>query len=239
MWAQIKTELYKICRQPLFIGFLVFPILLFIYEMSLPERLTERINAWQEFFNLDHSAALYSYLMAKISIFNLIMLVLVCFQYVRMEQRNSCMNALFTLPFKTNTIYFAKVTVLGGIVLLNNLIIFATLSFAVLFSKAYAIPSWVHFLYYSAGCIMLACFHYTLANLTRNIIYYLLIFISLFAASNILKIPFSPYSYCNGFMVGYTKTPVTACFLLVTPFYAVLFTILGYATFKRSNLWQK
>lgn len=239
MWAQIKTELYKVCRQPLFISFLVFPMLLFVYEMSLPERLMERINAWQEFFNLDHSAALYSYLMAKISIFNLILLVMVCFQYVRMEQRNSCTNALFTLPLKTKTIYFAKITILGGIVLLNNLIIFATLSSAILFTKAYAIPSFVHFLYYSAGCIMLVCFHYTLANLTRNIIYYLLIFISLFAASNILESPFWPYSYWNGFIAGYTKTPVTACFFWVTPVYAVLFTILGYATFKRINLWKK
>ncbi|MEG0519447.1 MAG: ABC transporter permease [Bacteroidales bacterium] len=158
MWAQIKTEAYKVCRQPLIIIFLALPILLFVYEVSFPERLMERANLWQEFFNLGHSAALYSYLMAKISIFNLILLVLFCFQYVRMEQQNSCTNALFTLPVKTGTVYFAKVTALWGVVLLNNLIIFATLSTAVLFGKADTIPSSLPFLYYSAGCIMLCIF---------------------------------------------------------------------------------
>ncbi|MEF9987322.1 MAG: ABC transporter permease [Bacteroidales bacterium] len=238
MWAQIKTEAYKVCHQPLIIIFLALPILLFVYEVSFSERLMERANLWQEFFNLGHSAALYSYLMAKISIFNLILLVLFCFQYVRMEQQNSCTNALFTLPVKTGTVYFAKVTALWVVVLLNNLIIFATLSTAVLFGKADTIPSSLPFLYYSAGCIMLASFHYTLANLTRNLIYYLFIFIALYAASFLLESPFLPHSYCNGFVTGYpeTGTRLVVYFLWVTPVYTVFFTILGYVTFKRINL---
>lgn len=239
MWSQIKTELYKICRQPLFIIFLVLPILLFVYEISFSKRLMERANAWQEFFNLDYSAALYSYLMTKTYLLNLIMIIMVCFQCVRMELRNSCVNVLFTLPVKTSTIYFAKVTVLLGVVLLNNLIIFATLSSAVLFAKANTVPSIIPFLYYTAGCIMLACLYYTLANLTRNLIYYLFIFIALFAAAMLLESPFWPHSYDNGFMTGQIKTQFAPYFPLVVPAYAVFFTILGYITFKRINLCQK
>ena len=237
MRAQIKTEAYKVFRQPLLILFLAFPILLFIYEVSFPERLMARTNVWQEFFNLDHSAALYSYLMTKISLFNLILSVLFCFQYVRMEQQNSCTNALFTLPVKTSTLYFSKVTVLCGVVLLNNLIIFAILSSAVLVAKAGTIPSCGPFLYYSSGCIMLACFHYTLANLTRNLIYYLCLFIALFAASNLLESLFLPHSYCNGFATGYPESKLAVYFPWVTPIYTVFSILLGYVIFKRINLW--
>lgn len=238
MWSQIKTELYKICRQPLFIIFLVLPILLFVYEISFSKRLMERANTWQEFFNLDYSAALYSYLMTKTSLLNLIMIIMVCFQCVRMEQRNSCVNVLFTLPVKTSTIYFAKVTVLLGVVLLNNLIIFATLSSAILFAKANTVPSIIPFLYYTAGCIMLACLHYILANLTRNLIYYLCIFIALFAASFLLESLFLPHSYYNGFIIGYPESKLVVYFPWITAIYTVLSILVGYVTFKKINLWR-
>lgn len=235
MWTQLKIELYKVWKRPLFIALLLLPIVVFSYECCFPERLAERTHAFMSFFNISYSQAFYRYLMTKITFFNLILLVCLCFHYFYIEYKHQGYNSLFTLPQNKITIYLAKILLLLLYVIAAGLVIHLLFMFAsvALYDKL-SMPELPASLLFIMGSILIALFQFLVANFTKNLLFYLITFILLFAVTLVNKIKILsillPYSYVNLSIHEHTLSNVPVEYIL--PVYILVIAGAGYVVFK-------
>lgn len=112
MWKQFKIELYKVYKKPVFLLFLLLPIIIMLFHLFNLEGLSQRLDLYQKFFGEDFSSSFYRKIRQDLNMYNIIVIFILGYNYARMEVKNKCFNGLFTLPQKRITLYNAKVFVL-------------------------------------------------------------------------------------------------------------------------------
>lgn len=231
MLKQFKIELYKVYKKPIFLLFLLMPIVITLFNLFNLDGLNKRLDLYQDFFNEDFSSSFYRKMCQDLSIYNHIVIFILGYNYARMEIKNRCFNGLFTLPQKRITLYSAKVFVLFLYALAN-----AAVSYLILLAISLAHPEIdtaqvsIFLSYFLAFSFMLL-FQFMLANLTNNFVLYSLIFILLFSITILIKheaVKYTPYSVYN--LVTYKNEWINNIIAII---YLVMSYLFGFLIFKR------
>lgn len=231
MWKQLKTELFKIRKDPFFIFFILFPIVFFFYGVSNSERLFERVSVLSSFWGRSFSEGFYAFLMQKVDTLQLIVIVVIAYHFFRAEIRNKCCNQLLTTPVKPAEIYAAKMAVLVLCVIAQYILIAAFFSFMPLIFNNVHVTFIRGLVIDAAGSAMLVMLQYSICLCTRKFVPYMLAFAVILAASIIFRTfaAISPYGIS---FISAIKGESLLVWRLLS--YSAVAVVLGSVMFKRN-----
>ncbi|MCI1778971.1 MAG: ABC transporter permease [Bacteroidales bacterium] len=229
-----KTEFLKIRKRPVFIIYLILPIIIFILGETIFHPFMERAIENLVSMGKSYSWAFIYVFLGHFGIFNNIMLPILCLRYFEIEEKNKCRNNIFTLPIKTTALYNAKILVITLYVAANTIIMGALLTLGAITCPKINFPDYLQLFFAFGGTLLFALIYFMIVNITKNRILFLLIFIMIFVIKGMFDrdcifLQTWDYDVANTHGIH-----ITALYYVLTPVYIIIFFILGYPAFKHT-----